>query len=305
MEYFLLLVGFVLLIKGADFFVDGSSSLARLLRVPSVVIGLTIVALGTSAPEAAVSITASLNGNNDIALSNIIGSNIFNLLAVVGVCAAFAAFTPDKTIMKRDFPICLGATVLLGIFMLDGVINIFEGIVLLALTAAYIFVMVKNALANRTEISDEKPMKLWKCLLLIVGGLAAIIIGGNLVVDNASLIAANFGLSDSLIGLTIVAIGTSLPELVTSIAAARKGNAGLALGNVIGSNIFNILFILGASSALSPVNVAAISLIDIVFLAIITASLFIYLKIRGKADRLFGITCIISYIAYTSYIIIR
>ena len=233
MEYVWLVVGFVLLIKGADFFVDGSSSLARLLRVPSVIIGLTIVAMGTSAPEASVSMSAALSGSNEIALSNVIGSNIFNGLVVVGICAFMAAFSTNKDILKRDLPLNILITFILCIMLANGVLSRLEGILLLIGMTAYLISMVISALKNRQDEENGKVLSLPKSLLYIAGGLIAVIAGGNLVVDNACIIAESFGVSQNFIGLTIIAVGTSLPELVTSIVATRKGDSGLALGNAI------------------------------------------------------------------------
>lgn len=301
----LLLVGFALLVKGADFFVDGSSSIARLLKIPSVVIGLTIVAMGTSSPEAAVSITASVQGSNEIALGNVVGSNIFNLLAVVGMCALIKPFELDKTILKRDYPFNLIACVVMIIFMLIGrLVGILDGIMMLVLLIGYITFLVVVALKNRTE-GDENTKKKSPVIsvICIIGGLAAIIFGGDLVVDNAKSIASAVGLSETFIGLTIVAIGTSLPELVTSIVASRKGENGLALGNVIGSNIFNILFILGLSSAISPITVDTSAIINTIIMTVMTAIVFIVCVIRKKLGRVEGAIMVASYIAYTGYLI--
>lgn len=318
MMYLLLIVGFVLLVKGADLFVDGSSSLARLLKVPAVIIGLTIVALGTSAPEAAVSITAGFTGNNEIAISNVLGSNIFNLMMVVGICAVIKGFDTDAMIMKRDFPISLGLTVLLGLFLINGTVSRIEGAVLMLLMAAYIVLMVRTALKDRKQVqitegqtveaAEENKIKMmpaWKSVLFIIIGLAAIIFGGQLVVDNASLIAAKFGLTENLIGLTIVAIGTSLPELVTSIVAARKGESGLALGNVIGSNIFNIIFILGTSTVLNPIGTSMENIIDTIILLVVSTIIFIFGLTGKKIKRWEGILCVLGYVGYTTYIIMR
>lgn len=305
MEYLWLLIGFVLLIKGADFFVDGSSSVARLLRVPSVIIGLTIVAMGTSAPEAAVSISAGLAGNNDIALSNVIGSNIFNLLVVVGVCACMRPFTPDKEIVNRDFPISIVGAGLLIAMLVNHILGRMEGIILLLLMVGYIALTVRSALKNRTEGEEVKTLSPILSVIYIIGGLAAIIWGGQLVVDNASLIAVSWGMSQTLVGLTIVAIGTSLPELVTSIVAAKKGDSGLALGNVVGSNIFNIFFILGMSSAITPINSAPEAMFDLVILMAISVVTFLVCKWRGKMERFPGALMLLAYFAYTAYIIIR
>ncbi len=306
LDIILLLIGFVALIKGADFFVEGASSLARIMRIPSVVIGLTIVAMGTSAPEASVSITASLSGNNDIAISNIIGSNIFNSLGVVGVCALLSVFYANTDILKRDLPVNLGITALLVIFLLDLKLGRIEGILLLVIMVVYISVMVYSALKNRTESQDEIKVLCWPLsLLYIVGGLAVVIIGGNLVVDHASNIASALGLSQNFIGLTIVAVGTSLPELVTSITATRKNEPGLALGNAVGSNIFNIMFILGASSVLSPISILGESLIDAILLLIVSAILLIFAYTGKKFDKKEGVVCVGLYVIYTIYLLLR
>lgn len=305
MEYLLLIIGFALLVKGADFFVEGSSSLAKILKVPSVIIGLTIVAMGTSAPEASVSINAALSGNNDIAISNIVGSNIFNGLVVVGICAFMAGFSANRDILKRDMPLNILITIVLCFMFIDGKLNRIEGIVLLIGMAAYLTCMIISALKNREQGETCKVMPLPKSQIFIAGGLAAVIFGGNLVVDNASLIAANFGVSQNFIGLTIVAIGTSLPELVTSIVATRKGDSGLALGNAIGSNIFNILFILGMSAAIAPLTVLSESFIDCIILLVSAVVLFIFAFTRKSMNRWEGATCVLLYAAYTAYLFIR
>lgn len=305
MMYVLLIVGFILLIKGADFFVDGASSTAKLLKVPSVIIGLTIVAMGTSAPEAAVSISAGLSGSSDIALSNVIGSNIFNLLIVVGISAIICPMKTEKVILRRDIWWSLGAAVATLIMMTDMKISGAEGILLLGGMAAYIAVLVFDARKKRDEGDEVKAMSPLKSIIYIVGGLAAIIIGGDLVVDSACDIAAAFGMSEALIGLTIVAAGTSLPELVTSIVAARKGDSGLALGNVVGSNIFNILFILGSASALSTINVAPELFIDTAILIGVTLMMYFLCRTKEKTSRGEGALCVLVYAAYMAYIILR
>ena len=303
MEYLLLLIGFVLLIKGADFFVEGSSSLAKILKVPSVIIGLTIVAMGTSAPEASVSINAALSGSNDIAISNVVGSNIFNGLVVVGICAFIAGFSTNRDILKRDMPVNIIITAILCFMFIDGRLSRIEGIILLAGMAAYITCMIISALKNREEAEDCKIMPLPKSLLYIAGGLIAVIFGGNLVVDKACIIAANFGVSQNFIGLTIVAIGTSLPELVTSIVATRKGDSGLALGNAIG--IFNILFILGMSAAIQPLHVLSESLIDCIILLASGIVLFLFAFTKKTMSRWEGAACILMYVGYTAYLFVR
>lgn len=305
MEYLLLIIGFVLLIKGADFFVEGSSSLARFLKIPSVIIGLTIVAMGTSAPEASVSINAALAGNNDIAVSNIIGSNIFNGLIVVGICAFISGFKTDKDILKRDMPVNILITAILCVMIADGRLSRLEGILLLAGMIFYIVNMILSALKTRSSYPDEKSMPLYKSLIFIAGGLVSVILGGNLVVNNASQIAVSFGVSQNFIGLTIVAIGTSLPELVTSIVATRKGDSGLALGNAIGSNIFNILFILGMSATISPLHILSESVIDCVILLVSGILLFVFAYTKKSMNRTEGAICVLSYIGYTAYLFIR
>ncbi len=302
---FLLLLGFVLLIKGADFFVDGSSSVAKLLRVPSVVIGLTIVALGTSAPEAAVSITAGVSGSNEIAVSNVVGSNIFNMLVVVGVCALIKPFVLDKTILKRDFPVNIVASViLLGMMLVGSVLSRLNGILLLLIMVAYISFLVVCAIKNREESADEiKTLSPLLSIIYIIGGLAAVIFGGDLVVDNATVIAKAMGWSETFIGLTIIAIGTSLPELVTSIMASKKGDNGLALGNVVGSNIFNLLFILGLSSSVSPIPVDSRAIINVIFLLIMTVLVYVLCVARKKLTRIEGAVMVTVYALYTVYLL--
>ena len=305
MEYVLLLVGFVLLIKGADFFVEGSSSLARILRIPSVIIGLTIVAMGTSAPEASVSINAALAGSNDIAISNVVGSNIFNGRVVVGICAFLAAFQTNKDILKRDMPLNICVSAILCLMFLDGKLSRTEGILLLAGMVLYLCFMIRSALKNREPGTDIQTLSRPVSLLYIVGGLAAVIFGGDLVVDKACIIARSWGVSQNFIGLTIIAVGTSLPELVTSIVATRKGDSSLALGNAIGSNLFNILFILGMSSVISPLHVLDESVIDCLLLTVSAVILYLFARSKKKMTRLEGAICILLYISYTAYLLIR
>lgn len=315
--YVYLIVGFVLLIKGADYFVDGASAIAKLLRVPSVVIGLTIVALGTSAPEAAVSITAGLAGSNEIAISNVIGSNLFNLLMVIGICAAICAFATDMEILQRDMPVNIAATIVLLLFLLDGRISRIEGVFLLVVLVIYLVVVVRSALKNRKkqEVTAGEPEKEEKKLttpaiiLCILGGMLAIVWGGDLVVDNAQRIALSFGMSPMLVGLTIVALGTSLPELVTSIVASRKGESGLALGNAVGSCLFNILFILGISSVISPIvptgESVMESITDTAILTGISVLMLIFSATGKKVSRTEGIIYVCLYGAYMTFAILR
>ncbi len=310
MMYVWLIIGFVLLVKGADFFVDGSSSVAKTLRVPTLIIGLTIVAFGTSCPEAAVSITASIAGKNDMAFSNVIGSNIFNLLVVVGMSALFHSVQVDAGMLKREFPLSIIVAVLILIFALPifgGDISRIEGIILLVIFAGFIAMMIKSALSNRTEQPDDdvKVLPIWLSIIYIVGGIAAIVIGGNVVVDSATDIALSFGMTETLVGLTIVALGTSLPELVTSIVAARKGESDLALGNAIGSNLFNILFVLASAATISPVAVGVESLFDTAIFIVFSLIVLFMVRKDRMLVRWKGEIMILMYAAYMVYIILR
>lgn len=312
-----LVIGFVLLIKGADFFVEGSSSVAKKFNVPSLIIGMTIVAMGTSLPELAVSVTAAITGNNTLAVSNVSGSNIFNLMVVCGACALFAPLTIEKNTLMKEFPFsifCAGLLVVLGFIGMK--LGRVDGIILLVIFVAYLFWMIYSAKKARSEgdkfeteeeeMAEEiKILPMWKCLLYIVGGMIAIKFGGDFVVNGASSIAAGFGLSQTLIGLTIVALGTSLPELVTSIVAARKNEVDMALGNVIGSNIFNILLILGVAAAISPVTFIMENIIDIIILIIMSTVVWIFAWTSKKINRKEGIIMLLVYVVYMVYICIR
>ena len=303
----LLLVGFVFLIKGSDFFVDGASSIASILKVPTIIVGLTIVALGTSAPEAAVSITSSLTGSNAMAVSNVIGSNLFNMLMVIGIAALMSNLLMEKSVLEKDLPFLVGITALWAIFIVIGwdITNI-EGIILLLIMVAYIIFLIYDTKKSGGANDVEKPkFNLPMSIILMIIGLAGIVIGGDLVVDSASAIAIAFGMSETLVGLTIVAIGTSLPELVTSITALRKGENQLVIGNVIGSNIFNILFVLGASSAISAIPLDSSMLIDVVFMLLVTILCFIFGKTQDKYDKREGVILIALFIAYMAFAILR
>ncbi|WP_407455150.1 calcium/sodium antiporter [Methanobrevibacter sp.] len=303
----LLIIGFVFLIKGSDFFVDGASSIASLLKIPTIIVGLTIVALGTSAPEAAVSITSSLTGSNALAVSNVIGSNLFNMLMVIGIAALLSELLMEKSVLEKDLPFLVGITLLWAVFIIIGwdITNI-EGIILLLILVAYIFYLVRDAKKSSGSDEVEEPkFTLPKSIIFILVGLAGIIIGGDLVVDSASAIAIALGMSETLVGLTIVAIGTSLPELVTSITALKKGENQLVIGNVIGSNIFNILFVLGASSAISAIPLDSSLLIDVLFMFAVTVLCFIFGKTQDKYDKKEGVILIALFIAYMAFAILR
>lgn len=321
MSYILLILGFVFLIKGADYFVEGSSSVAKLLKTPTIVIGLTVVAFGTSMPELSVSVTAAIQGSNDLAVGNVLGSNIFNLLVVLGCCALVRPVQAKWSLLKREFPFSIFVTVVLllaemsfSIKKILGGERIFTlgrgaGILFLLLFIVFLFGTVKAALTSRNgdDAADEeyKVMSPITSTVYIIVGLGGIIWGGDLVVDSACKIAEAFGLSQSFIGLTIVALGTSLPELVTSMVAAGKGENDLAVGNVIGSNIFNILLILGISTLITPITLNITAVYDTLIL--IAASLLVYIGAVSKREirRREGLLFLLAYLVFFVYVLKR
>lgn len=309
MEYVMLIIGFVLLIKGADCFVDGSASVAHKLKVSSMVIGLTVVAMGTSAPECAVSIAASFRGDNTVAISNAIGSNIFNLLIVCGVCSVISPLHVKAGTLKKEFPISILAVIAFAVMAYLGMeIGRADGLLLLAGFIVFLVWLVRGARRDRDaqEGGEEiKTLSAWMCLVYIVVGIAAIVMGGDIVVDSATRIAENFGLSQTLIGLTIVAMGTSLPELVTSIVAARKGEADMAIGNVIGSCIFNILLVLGIAGSISPMEVLMENIIDVIILIGISIVTWLFAWSGKRINRAEGAVMVGVYAAYMVYICVR
>ena len=307
-----LVIGFAFLMKGADFFVEGSSSIAKRLKVPPIIIGLTIVAMGTSLPETAVSVTASLVNNNELAVSNVVGSNIFNLMVVVGVCSILTPILVQKETIKRDIPfsmICAFLLLGLGILAVGDksgmTLGHLDGMILLGFFAGYIVAMIQSAMKARAagknveiegieELEEEIGILSWpKSILFIVGG------------DAASRIAIDLGMSQTLVGLTIVSIGTSLPELVTSVVAARKNEVDMAVGNAVGSNIFNILMVLGIASAINPVALIRENIIDIVILIVFSLIVWIYAATKRKISRKEGISMVCLYLIYAGYIIWR
>ena len=306
----LIIVGMVLLIKGADWFVEGASSIAKAMKIPSLVIGLTLVSVGTSMPEFSVSLTSSIKGLNDMSFGNIIGSNIFNTLVVIGVSAILTPLVVSKQMRKYDLPILMGIYLLLMLFSFVTsplVINLWESIIIFSLTIAYTaFLIIRSKKEMKEEKEELKKQRKWYINLLLVAiGLAGIIFGGNIVVDNASKFAYAIGMSELLVGLTIVAVGTSLPELVTSVVAAKKGENDIAIGNAIGSCIFNVILILGFCSIIQPATVAWSSLFDVIVMLISVIMLFIFSFKTLKVNRWQGIVMIIMYAAYLTYIILR
>ena len=319
----LLAVGFAFLVKGADFFVEGSSSIAKKLKVPPIIIGLTIVAMGTSLPETAVSVTASLVQNNELAVSNVVGSNIFNLMFVIGVCSILTPIMVQKATVVRDIPLSLGCALFLLVLGISGLgdkagmtLGHADGVIFLIVFAGYIFTMVRSAMKARAagqkieiegveECDNMKELSYGKSILFLIVGAAAIAFGGDLTVDTASRIAIELGMSQTLVGLTIVSIGTSLPELVTSVVAARKNEVDMAVGNAVGSNIFNILMVLGISSAISPVALIWENIIYIVLLMVFSVMVWIFAGTRKKIERKEGIIMVVVYLVYCAYIIAR
>ncbi len=316
---FVLIIGFVLLIKGADFFVEGASSVAKMLKVPSLIIGMTIVAMGTSLPETSVSIAASMNNQNTLAVSNVVGSNIFNLMVVLGVCAVITELKVSKDVLKRDYPFSVLCAILL---LVAGVIGMtlgrMDGIIFLVIFAVFIFYLIKSALDARKsgeisekeremneEMEEMEDLPVWKCILYIVGGAIAIKYGGDWVVDSASVIATSFGISATLVGLTICSVGTSLPELVTSIVAARKNELDMAVGNVVGSNVFNILMVLGIAATVSPIAFLTENIIDIVVLLVFSLITWVLCVTQKKLSKKEGILMLVLYTIYLVYICIR
>lgn len=316
MKYVILLIGFILLIKSADYFVVGASSIAKALNIPTIIIGLTIVAFGTSAPEAAVSISAAMKGQNDIAIANVVGSNIFNILFVLGISAIIAPVKVQKTTIIKEFPFALLASLVLLILSHDikfqgyneNALTRSDGLMLFALFSIFMYYLLEMALSSKEEMDVEQGSSrdpIAKSILLSMGGIIGIIIGGNLVVDSATNIAIDLGMSENLVGLTIVSIGTSLPELVTSVVAARKGESDIAMGNIIGSNIFNILFVLGASSIIHTIHVQPIVFVDMIIMLIVTGITYVFAISKKQVNRFEGIILTATYIAYMIFIIIR
>ena len=315
-------IGFLALIKGADVFVDGSASIARRFGVSGTIIGLTVVAMGTSAPELAVSVSAGVSGSNEIAVSNVVGSDIFNILMILGVCALLKPLPVDEGIKKRDFPVYFLGILLMILFSswyilfgpkpdlaqtvsISGNVSRIAGIVLLLVFTGYMIFTIRVAKKTQEKDDDYVPEPLWKSILFILIGLACIVVGGDGVVNAAKNLAMMWGMSETLVGLTIVALGTSLPEFVTSIVAAHKGESGMALGNAVGSNIFNIFLILGVSSTIHPIPVTLAGLIDFGILLLVSAGAFCFVCSGKKMIRQEGAVLVLAYAGYMVYAILR
>lgn len=297
-----------MLIKGADWFVDGASAVARRFGIPPIVVGLTIVAMGTSLPEAAISISAALKGSAGIAVGNVLGSNIMNILLILGLSAVILPMAVQPAVIRRDMPFLLFITVLMPVLGLpDGKLSRVDGLILLAIFAAYmvwLFISTKKAAAAgeaADEESDEPLPPTWKAIAMILVGAALVMLGSNMAVDAATVIAAALGMSDRLIGLTIIALGTSLPELVTSCTAAKKGCSDMALGNVVGSNMFNILFVLGISATITPIAYPMTFLTDSI-ICVLTAVLLFVLIAGKKLTRGKGAIMLAAFAAYYTWL---
>ena len=302
----LLIVGFVMLIKGADWFVEGVAGIAEKFGIPQLVIGLTIVAMGTSAPEAAVSITSALKGNAGITIGNVVGSNILNVLIILGLTAIITNVAIQQSTIRYELPFMLVITlVLIGLGMTGGNINLVEGIimwVLFLVYMAYLFVMAKKGKQENEEAAEDRPI--WKLLLMGIIGAALVVVGADFTVDGATVIAKTFGMSDRLIGLTIVALGTSLPELVTSVTAAKKGKADIAIGNIVGSNIFNILFVVGTTALVTPVIFESKFVIDTLIAFVAGIILWIGVAKHKELRRPTGVVMLVAYAAYFVYLLL-
>lgn len=306
LELLLLALGFVLLVKGADWFVEGASGVADKFGIPQLVIGLTIVAMGTSAPEAAVSITAALKGNAGITVGNVVGSNILNIFIILGIASVITSIAVAKTTIRYEIPIMLVATLLLvGCGYTGGTINLLEGILMWVCFIgylAYMFVMCKKGQMQAEEI-EANDSSIWKLLVQGVIGLVLVVWGSDVTVDAATSLAEMFGMSERFIGLTIVALGTSLPELFTSVIAARKGKADIAIGNIVGSNIFNILFVVGTSALIIPVVFASNFVIDCIVAILAGVVLWLCVFRKQKLTRLGGILMLVCYVVYFLYLL--
>ena len=295
-----LIIGFILLIKGADLFVDSASGIAKRFGIPSLIIGMTIVAMGTSAPELSVSITSAIKGLNDMSIANVVGSNIFNTLMILGVSSLFNKL---KINSYKDIIVMMFSSVMLSVCCLNNKLGIINGIILLVMFALFMWSQIKGAKAEVEEDDvHHRPMLL--TIVLGIIGMCAIIGGGNLVVNSASVIATTLGMSENLVGLTIVAMGTSLPEFITSVIATRKGEIDIAVGNVVGSNIFNILFVLGIAGIINPMSVSFIAICDIAVLVIVSA-LILFVTRKKEINKYNGLMLIAIYVCYLCYTIIR
>ncbi len=307
----ILVAGFVLLAKGADFFVDGAAAAAQKLNVPGFLVGMTVIAMGTSLPECAVTITASIRGSNGMAISNVIGSNAFNLLVVCGACAVITPLAVKKSTLRREFPFSILVEAVLLVMSAVGMrVGHIDGILLLVIFVLFLLWMIRSTTkavraGEEAETAQIKELSNARCVVYILCGAAAIVVGGWLAVGAAEAIALRLGMSDTLVGLTICAIGTSLPELFTSVTAARKRQTAMALGNVIGSNIFNVLLVAGAATAISPIAINRNNLIDLIFVMAVSALFMLIVRRKQELRRAGGICLLALYALYLIYVCLR
>lgn len=304
-QVLLLIFGIVVVLKSADWLTNGAVGLATKLGISQIVIGLTIVAIGTSMPEFFVSIVSAIKGTPDLAVGNIVGSNIFNVLLIVGVAAAVAPIAIQRATVRRDIPIAIVASIMLTFMMLDDNISRIDALILFAAFIAFIWITLRNSKndANEKDASTEKVIPTWMSVLFIIFGLVGLVLGSNIFVDNASSLAHGWGISDAVIGLTIVAGGTSLPELATSAVAARKGDSGIAIGNVLGSNVFNILMILGLTGIISPMHIQNITYIDMAVMVISMALFWLFSFTKLRVERWEGCVLIACFLGYITWLV--
>lgn len=308
LQLVIIVAGFVLLIKGADLFVKGASTIAHRFGVPQIIIGLTVVAMGTSAPEAAVSISAALTGNADITIGNVVGSNIMNIFVILGITALVAPLIVDRSAVKVDMPVMLGVTLLLlPLGLVGGSVNRWEGLILLAVFSAYMFYLFRQTLQSRDEERETRPTygqgNVWTMIFITILGLVMIVLGSRFTVSAATEIAEFLGVSQRMIGLTVVAFGTSLPELVTSVTAARRGNTGIAIGNIVGSNLFNVLFVTGLTAVITPVAFLSTFTFDLLVAALAALLLWLFSWKFGYLNRICGLIFVLLYAGYFAVVI--
>lgn len=304
LQVLLLVIGIIVVIKGADWLTSGAVGMAERIGVPQIIIGLTIVAMGTSMPEFFVSLMSAINGTPDLAVGNIVGSNIFNALLIVGCAAMVAPITIQHTTVKKDIPVAVFASLLLMGMTLDGHISRIDAAILFGVFIAYIGITLRGAKTeDDTADEEKKPMPILKAVMLVVVGLAGLVIGSDVFVDNATSIAHTMGISDAVIGLTIVAGGTSLPELATSVVAAKKGNSGIAIGNVLGSNVFNILMILGITGLITPMTISGITVIDLAMMVISMILLWLFSFTKYRIERWEGVVLTAIFIGYITWLV--
>ena len=301
-NFLLIILGVAMVLMGADRLTDGASALARRMGVPEFIVGLTVVAAGTSAPELFVSMVSALKGTPDMAVGNVVGSNIMNSMLIVGAAAMTAPITISKRTVHKDLPFTVLASLLMLVLTVNGGLSRIDGILMLLVFALFMFVSIRSA-EKRYETYDERPIPIWKNLFFVVGGLALLLVGSNIFVDSASDVAYAFGISEGVVGLTVVAGGTSLPELATSVVAARKGQSAIAIGNVIGSNVFNILLILGLTATITPLEIEGITTIDMAVMLLSVSLVWLFSCTRFKVERWEGATLVVGYLAYVAWLI--